>query len=483
MILHIVEKSRGALASGVLRLQEFAKGHATFRVLRDMQEAQWISQDRLQQLQEKRLSQFLKYAATNVPYYSQVFRDLGLESGSLRSAHHLQQLPFLTKDIIRRDLEQLRSKHAQRARKFSTGGSTGAPLTFLLGPIRISSDVAARIRAESWFGVAPSDPEVAIWGSPLELSKQDRLRDFRDQLLRTRLLSAFEMNGETMTRYLDEIEQRGCRRIFGYPSSIALLCEHARREKRDLRHLGVKAVFVTAEYLYEHWRNTIAETFGCPVANGYGGRDSGFIAHECPAGGMHVTADRLIIEIVDEHDKVQPAELPGEIVVTNFDTPEMPFIRYRTGDVGALTTRRCSCGRSLPLLERVDGRKTDFIVSPDGRMIHGLALIYLVRELSGIVNFRITQKRLTSFEVEIVRNQEYDPRSEERMRNGFIRRLRAPVEVRVRYVESIAPTANGKTRHIVSEISIPPGIGWTSSPSLKEPGEVNAPNHRGLRAK
>jgi phenylacetate-CoA ligase len=198
---------------------------------------------------------------------------------------------------------------------------------------------------------------------------------------------------------------------------------------------------------------------------------------------MHVTSDRLIIEIVDEHDRVQPPEMPGEIVVTNFDTPEMPFIRYRTGDVGALTTRRCSCGRSLPLLERVDGRKTDFIVSPDGRMIHGLALIYLVRELSGIVNFRITQKRLTSFEVEIERNPEYDPRCEEHMRNGFIRRLRAPVEVKVRYVESIAPTANGKTRHIVSEISIPPGIGWTSSPSPKEPGEVNAPNHRGLRAK
>src|SRR5262249_21241603 len=145
---------------------------------------------------------------------------------------------------------------------------------------------------ESWFGVGIADPEFAIWGSPVELGKQDWLRNLRDRILDTRLLSAFEMSPETMTRYLDEMTQQGCRRVFGYPSSIALLCEHARREGRDLRQLGVRAVFVTAEYLYQHWRTMIEEAFGSPVANGYGGRDSGFVAHECPSGGMHITADR-----------------------------------------------------------------------------------------------------------------------------------------------------------------------------------------------
>jgi phenylacetate-CoA ligase len=330
------------------------------------------------------------------------------------------------------------------------------------------------MRAESWFGASITDPEFAIWGSPVELSKQDRLRDLRDRILRTRLLSAFEMNSETMSRYLDEIERQGCRRIFGYPSSIALLCEHARSQGRDLRRLGVKAVFVTAEYLYEHWRQTIAETLGCPVANGYGGRDSGFVAHECPAGGMHITADRLIVEIVDDEGRPQPAGHAGEIVVTNMDTPEMPFIRYRTGDIGVLATRNCACGRSLPLLERVDGRRTDFIVAPDGRMMHGLSLVYVIREIKGIEEFRVTQKRLTLFDLEIVRNQQYDPGSERRIREAFAQRMRAPVTVQIRYSESIAPTTNGKTRYVVSEISPPSDVSWSPSSG----GEVLEEQHR-----
>jgi phenylacetate-CoA ligase len=464
-------------------LQEVAKGHSTFRVLRDMQRAQWIASDRLQEVQEQRLRALLLCAASNVPYYSELFRDLRLDVRSLRHSNDLQVLPFLTKGIIRQNLERMKNRETRRARKFSTGGSTGAPLTFYLGATRVSSDVAARMRAESWFGVTPVDPEFAVWGAPVELSKQDRLRDLRDRVLRTRLLSAFEMNAETMTRYLDEIERQGCRRVFGYPSSIALLCEHARGEKRDLRKLCVKAVFVTAEYLYEHWRSMIAEAFGCPVGNGYGGRDSGFVAHECPAGGMHITADRLIVEIVDDQGRPQPVGHTGEIVVTNLDTPEMPFIRYRTGDVGALANYSCSCGRTLPLLSRVEGRKTDFIVAPDGRLMHGLSLIYVIRELSGIEAFRITQKRLTSFEVEIVRNSQYNPNSEGRIREGFSQRLRAPVVVQVRYSDSIPSTASGKTRQVISELSPPPGVTWPSSPGCEDLAGKRIVDSEGLRTK
>ena len=481
--MDLLETSRRAFAGGLFRTQEMIKGHRTFSVYNDMQKKQWLPAARLQEVQDQRLRALLACAANNVPYYEELFRKLDLNVRDLRSAADLPFIPFLSKEIIRQNLARMQNRRTRRVRKFSTGGSTGAPLVFFLGPTRVSSDVAARMRAESWFGVASTDTEVAIWGSPVELSKQDRLRELRDRILRTRLLSAFEMNSETMTRYLDEMERAGCRRVFGYPSSIALLCEHANRQKRDLRKLGVKAVFVTAEYLYDHWRSTIEEAFGCPVGNGYGGRDSGFVAHECPAGGMHITADRLIVEIVDEQGRQQPVGQSGEIVVTNLDTPEMPFIRYRTGDVGALSARSCPCGRTLPLLERVEGRKTDFIVSPDGRLMHGLSLIYVIRELTGIEEFSITQKRLTSFEVEIVRGQQYDPAHEGRIREGFSRRLRAPVAVQVRYPNAIAPTASGKTRHVISEISPPSGLTGPAVGVEDEPVSEAMPNTRHLRSR
>src|SRR5262249_23292749 len=148
----------------------------------------------------------------------------------------------------------------------------------------------------------------------VELTRQDWVRRQRDKLLRTRLLSAFEMNGETMSRYLDILERQPCRHIFAYPSAIYLLCLHARKQGRNLRQLGIRVVFVTSEVLYPFQRDVIAETLNCPVANGYGGRDSGFIAHECPQGGMHIIADAVIAEVVNAAGHPVPTGEPGEIV-------------------------------------------------------------------------------------------------------------------------------------------------------------------------
>lgn len=449
-----VDNAYGSIVRKVIfPLQERMKGHQTLRMIAEMESDQWLAADALRSLQEHRLQSLVKHAASTTPYYSSLFAQLRLNPADIRSAADLAQLPLLSKEIIRESLEGLKSSRAGQVQRFATGGSTGQPLIFYLGPTRVSSDVAARWRAEAWWGVGIGDREYVVWGSPIELTKQDRVRGLRDRIMRTRLFSAFEMSPATMTAYLDEMERSGCRRVFGYPSSIALLCEHARSHGRDLRKLGVKAVFVTAEYLWDHWRDTISQSFGCPVANGYGGRDSGFIAHECPAGGMHLTADRMMVEIVDEQGRPLPPGQLGEIVVTHFDTAEMPFIRYRTGDMGELSEKRCSCGRGLPLLERVEGRKTDFIVAPDGRVLHGLSLVYVLRELKGIEQFRIVQKTLYDFEIDIVRNPQYDTANEALIREAFSSRLRTRVSVAIRYADKIPSAASGKYRYVISEVA------------------------------
>jgi len=437
----------------VFPLHERLKGHSTTRMLREMENDQWMDVAQLRQLQNQRLRQLLKHAFTTVKYYRELVRDLGLSANDFQSEADLEKLPLLDKKIIRSNIDNLKSSDAKGIQPFSTGGSTGVPLTFYLGPTRISSDVAARCRAEGWWGSRIGDREYVLWGSPLELTKQDRFREMRDWVLRTRLMSAFEVNPGTMDRYLDEMKRTGCRRIFGYPSSIALLCEHAHRQGRDLSRLGVRTVFVTAEYLWDHWRQVIAQTFGCPVVNGYGGRDSGFVAHECPHGGMHITADRMIVEIVgDKGQRVCPGEL-GEIVVTHFDTPEMLFIRYRTGDMGALSSELCRCGRTLPLLERIEGRKSDFIVAPDGRLMHGLSLIYVLRKIAGIEQFRITQKAVDDFQLELVTGSDFARSSEAIIRSEFEQRLRAAVNVRIQYSSTMPASKNGKFRYVISEVA------------------------------
>ena len=78
-----------------------------------------------------------------------------------------------------------------------------------------------------------------------------------------------------------------------------------------MNDLGVQVAFVTAEKLYDDQRRDIARAFGCAVANGYGSREGGFIAHQCPAGGLHITAEDIIVEVVDEAGSPLDPGRPG----------------------------------------------------------------------------------------------------------------------------------------------------------------------------
>jgi len=392
-------------------LHERLKGHSTVAVRRELERTQWLAPQQLAELQLRRLNQLLQDAQRHVPYVRVMLAGLGLDcSGGdgLRELADLRRLPFLSKALIREHTAGLKSERGRPLARGNTGGSSGEPLIFFLGKERVSHDVAAKWRATRWWGVDIGDPEMVVWGSPIELGSQDRVRWLRDRLFRTELLPAFEMSPAKLDGFIAAIRRKRPRMLFGYPSALSLIARHARERGVALDDLGLKVVFVTSERLYDEQRALITSTFGCPVANGYGGRDAGFIAHECPAGGMHLTAEDVIVELVDAAGQPVPAGQAGEIVVTHLASRDFPFIRYRTGDVAVLDERSCACGRGLPMLKEIQGRTTDFVVSADGTVMHGLALIYILRDLAGLRAFKVVQHSRLRTEVLLVPEAGFD---------------------------------------------------------------------------
>jgi phenylacetate-CoA ligase len=442
------------LVSGLLfPLHERLKKHSSVSVRQDMEVSQWWDAARLEALRLARLRNLLDHAAVHVPYYRDVFREIGFSPRDMGSLAELARLPFLTKAVIRANTEGLKSEQALALARFNTGGSSGEPLIFFIGRERTSHDVAAKWRATRWWGVDIGDTEIVVWGSPIELGVQDRIRAIRDRLLRTELLPAFEMSETKLDTFVARIRELRPKMLFGYPSAFAHIARHAIKRGQRMDDLGIKVAFVTSERLYDDQREIIARTFGCPVANGYGSRDAGFIAHECPAGGMHITAEDIIVEIVDSQGCPLPPGQPGEIVVTHLATRDFPFIRYRTGDVAVLDDRACSCGRGLPLLKEIQGRTTDFIVAVDGTVMHGLALIYILRDMQGIEAFKIIQESLERTEVLLVPKDGFDLSRIADIVAGFRRRLGQSVTVDVKLVSEIPPEKSGKFRYVVSKVA------------------------------
>jgi phenylacetate-CoA ligase len=442
------------LCSAVLfPLHERLKGHTSTALRAQLERTQWLDGAALLELQTRRLREFCVTVRDTVPYYSRLFAEAGFAPEQLASPRDLERLPFLTKAAIRSNVEQLKAINARRLVRYNTGGSSGEPLVFYMGMGRVSHDVAAKWRATRWWDVDIGDPEVVIWGSPIELGAQDRLKAMRDRVLRTHLLPAFAMSEQRMDEFLDSLRRVRPRMVFGYASAVALLAGHALQRGVRLDDLGVRVAFVTGETLYPQQRQVIEQGFGAPVANGYGSRDAGFIAHQCRSGSLHVSAEHILVELVDANGAPVPPGETGEVVVTHLGTAEIPFIRYRTGDMAVQSREPCACGRGLPVLATVHGRSTDFIRTRSGNVMHALALIYEVRDDPAVRAFKFIQAEDLSIELQIVPSADFTGELQQRIAAKLARRLGADTPLTISQVEQIAPEKSGKYRYVVSRAS------------------------------
>ena len=437
----------------IFPLQERLKHHDTVQVRRLMEASQWWPAERIAVLQADRLRAFLTDIGTHVPYYRKLFASTGFDPSAVKSTADLQALPFLTKAVIKENTDALRADDAKGLARFNTGGSSGVPLIFFIGTERVTHDVAAKWRATRWWDVDIGDPEVVVWGSPIELGTQDRMRLIRDKLMRTELLPAFEMSDERVEAFIARIRQMRPKMLFGYPSAISHIAGYAEKKGLRLDDLGVKVVFVTSERLYDHQREVISRVFASPVANGYGGRDAGFIAHACPSGSMHITAEDIVVEIIDGDGNVLPHGQSGEIVVTHLATRDYPFVRYRTGDVGVLSDHACPCGRGLPVLSEIQGRSTDFVIAADGTVMHGLALIYVLRDIPGVASFKIVQETTLLTTVFVEPGKLFKAEDVTRIEEGLKRRLGEAVTIDVKLVDVVPAEASGKFRYVISRVA------------------------------
>jgi phenylacetate-CoA ligase len=446
----------------VYPLQERLLKRPTFAYLERLEHSQWLSRRDLERLQMQKLAQLLQTAARHSPWHAERIRAAGIDIGAHSaplSLDDLRRLPLMTKQDARANVDRIRwSGVPGGAARYNTGGSSGEPLIFYFGRWRQASDAAGRIRARRWWGVDVGEREVYLWGAPAELNKTDRIKTMRDGMLNQLVLNAFAMSPSNMDAYLAAVQAFRPKCIYGYASSVALLA--ARASARGVRPQlpELRVVCATGEPLYPHQRQLIEDVFGVPVANEFGSRDIGFTAHATPQGQLLLLSESIILEVLDQTGlPVADGEL-GEAVMTGLCSDAQPFIRYRTGDMVRLASEQCLGGRGLHVLSEVVGRTTDFVVRPDGLIMHALAVIYVLRAAEGIAAFKLIQHALREVEVLVVPDSRWREACHAQVMNGLVARLGSEVRIRIRLVDAIPVEASGKYRYVVSHVPLPRGL-------------------------
>ena len=435
------------------------RGTATMKCLKELEETQWWPRHKIAELQNERLIQLLRYAYDNVPYYHRIFQEQGLKPENIETSADLVKLPILTKRLIRNNFSDLVAHDFPKRQLMlrSTGGSTGEPLRFY----KTKNDFynwgsAAELRAYGWAGYELGKKCALVWETyPYKSTMEKFTRTFRHFLQRIVLFNALEISVGKLPLLAKRLVDFQGGFVRGYPTAIYLLARFIEREGKP--RIGPKAIITSGEQLYDFQRELYLKVFECETYSHYGSNEVHAIASECSEhSGYHISAENIVIEIVDGEGKPVPVGEEGRILVTNLHNYAMPFIRYETGDIGVISDKACPCGRGLPLLAAVNGRTADVIFTKSGKRIPGVALPWGFLASLGVEQFQIVQENYEKVVIKLIIDKEYPRDRIDEMIKEVLRRFTSmlgdDIDVVAELVDQILPTISGKTRFVLSNL-------------------------------
>lgn len=427
------------------------KFYPTYKKLVD---SQWKPYSEQKRDQEKQLKEMINFAYKNVPYYHKLFNNLKLDPSNIRTIDDLEKLPILTKDIIKQNLEAFKPINLDSMKYYpnATSGSTGTNLQFRLLKYDRFLHGALLYRGWGYAGYELGDKMVFLAGSSLDIGYKPFVVKRAHEISRNiRKFSSFDMGIEDMQQYAKIINSFKPKFIRGYASSINLFANFLDDNEVDI--IKPQAVFSTAEKLMPNMRENIQNVFGCKVYDAYGLNDGGLGAYECSEhSGLHIDTERSIMEVVDDNYQ-QLENGVGGILATSLHNYAMPFIRYDTGDIGHIISDSCGCGRGSKLLKEVRGRTADFLLTPEGKYVHGYFLLYCVEDGKGIKEFQVVQEKIDKLVIKIVPEKEFNEAQLDAIRE-VIRKKSNGWEVEFRYVDKIKRTQAGKYKLVRSELQL-----------------------------
>lgn len=389
-----------------LAIQAYERGvkrRPVFRYWRELEATQWWSRDRLLALQFERLQAMLRHAQSTSPWYRARWAALGLEAEAVRTPEDFHRWPVVDRDVVRAHRVELRSAQGLPLISKASGGSSGVPLQFDLDTDSNERRMAAWHRGYGWAGAAPGTRQWYLWGVPPRSAGAWKHRKLRlyDALYHRATESCFDLCDAQLPRLHASLGRTRPDAIVGYTNALYAFARML--EQRGLVPYAPKAVVVGAEKLHGFQRELIERIFRAPVYETYGSREFMLMGAECSAhAGLHQTTEQLLIEVLDDDGQPVPVGTEGNVVVTDLTNRGMPFIRYANGDRAIASAAACSCGRGLPMLASVTGRRLDVLRTTDGRRLPGEFFPHLLKELANVQRFQVVQDRLESVQLRVV---------------------------------------------------------------------------------
>ena len=421
------------------------RGSRHLKHLRHLERTQFDPPAVVRARQLDALKTTLLHAWDTVPFYRVAWQAAGVHPTEVKSLTDLRHFPVVTKSDIRTRGDEMVSAAFDRSklRVKKTSGSTGVPLVVRIDEPGVQWKYACTLRSDQWSGYRLGQRVAKVWGNPEYRHFGLRGRVMNHLFDRAVYLDTIHLTGDRIREFTAHVRRHRPGLIFGHAHSLYLVaCELKKAGVTDVRPNGIIS---TAMPLHDWQRAVIENVFGVPATNRYGCEEVSLIASECEHhNGLHVAAESVFTEV----------EPSGHLLVTDLSNRAMPLIRYRVGDVVTATDRQCPCGRGLPLLEKVEGRDADYVVTPAGSLISGISLTENFAVLvGGVAQMQLVQEEVTFLRVRMVPDERFTDASRGQIAKLVADTFGPAMRHEVELVDAIPQEPSGKYRFCVSKVA------------------------------
>ena len=402
----------------------------------------------IHEFKKERLSAHLR-AASESEFWRQRFQKYGVDPNGDDPSHELQKLPCLRKSEFKERPSKILPAGFDTNNLLDrrTSGTTGSGLQFWQTFGSRREQFAIWWRYRRWHGL-DRDTWCGYFGGRRVVSVEQSQPPFwrYDIPGKQVIFSNYHIGPDTSEDYLETIRRWDLPWLHGYPSSISLLAQ-LMLERNLSAPESVRIITTGAENLLDSQRETIRKAFKCEVREHYGLAESVANISECEYGRLHVDEDFSGVEFVPVNSETDQYRIVG----TNWSNPAFPLFRYDTGDIATLSDEEeCPCGRLGRIVERIEGRREDYVVLPSGARIGRLDHIF--KDMVSVRSAQIYQPSRSRVVLRIVEGEAYDEESEAKVLREARKRLGEEIDIDIEYRDQIPTTDSGKLKFVVSDI-------------------------------
>lgn len=422
-----------------------------------LKKSQFWSKDQLEEYQLDELHKLLIYSYENVPYYKRIFDERELKPNDIQDYNDLEMLPFLTKELIRKNLDDLKASNIPESRfeYVTTGGTSGVPMGFYYEK-GVSRAIEWAFIKTLWdrVGYKFRDKCVILKGDVVK--SVDKGIFWENTFFRRWLvLSAYHMTDDNLGRYVEKIREFKPKFIQAYPSTITILANYM--ERNGLKPWGsVKAIMCGSENMYPHQRQLLEEVLDCRVYTWYGHSERTVLAGECEkSSSYHVFPEYGVFELInDEQKRVRNNGGMGTIVGTGLTNYVMPLIRYKTDDMATNSTEKCGCQRDYGIIKDVRGRWVqEFIVAKGDRLIPITAINMHSDVFDNVEQFQFYQGKVGEVTLKIVKKPSYAQKDSNYIQKELMKKF-GDLSLEIEFIDEIPRTSRGKHKFLIQDLEL-----------------------------